>query len=71
LTGGPSKCFPWPVDLRAITAPDQVWATGINYIPLRKFFLNLVAVVDLFTRHVLSWKASNSLETEFALEALE
>jgi putative transposase len=48
-----------------------VWATDITYIPLQKGFLYLVAIVDLFSRHVLSWKLSNSLDTEFCLEAME
>jgi putative transposase len=43
----------------------------MTYIPLRKGFLYLVADVDLFSRHVLSWKHSYSLDTEFCLEALE
>jgi putative transposase len=50
---------------------DQVWATDITYIPLQKGFLYLVAIVDLFSRNVLSWKLSNSLDTEFCLYALE
>ena len=49
---------------------DQVWATDITYIPLRKGFLYLVAIVDLFSRNVLSCRLSNSLDTEFCLEAL-
>ncbi len=48
-----------------------MWATDITTIPLQKGFLYLVAIVDLFSRHVLSWKLSNSLDTEFCLEALE
>jgi putative transposase len=71
VPGVPSERFPCLVDLQLVTAPDQVWATDITYIPLRKGFLYLVAVVDLFSRHVLSWKLSNSLDTEFCLEALE
>ncbi len=71
MPGEPSERFPCLVDLKLLTAPDQVWATDITYIPLRKGFLCLVAVVDLFSRHVLSWKLSNSLDTEFCLEALE
>jgi putative transposase len=59
------------VDLRLVTAVDQVWATDITYIPLERGFLCLVAIVDLFSRNVLSWKLSNSLDTEFCLEALE
>jgi len=50
---------------------DQAWATDITYIPLQKCFLYLVAIIDLHSRHVLSWKLSNSLDTEFCLEALE
>jgi putative transposase len=59
------------VDLQQLKASDEAWATDMTYIPLRKGFLYLVAVVDLFSRHVLSWKLSNSLDTEFCLEALE
>jgi len=54
-----------------VTAVDQVWATDITYIPLQKVFLYLVAIVDLFSRNVLNWKLSNSLDTEFCLQALE
>jgi putative transposase len=59
------------VDLNQVTTIDQVWATDITYISLQKGFLYLVAVVDLFSRHVLSWKLSNSLDTEFCLDALD
>ena len=71
VPGDPSMRFPCLVDLREVTAVDQVWATDITYIPLQKGFLYLVAVVDLFSRNVLSWKLSNSLDTEFCLDALE
>ncbi|AFY27470.1 IS3 family transposase [Cyanobium gracile] len=70
VSGKPSERFPCLVDLQLLTAPDQVWATDITYIPLRKGFLYLVAIVDLFSRHVLAWRLSNSLDTEFCLEAL-
>ncbi len=50
---------------------DQIWATDITYIPLEKGFFYLVAIVDHFSRNVLSRKLSNSLDTEFCLEALE
>jgi len=71
IPGSPSERFPCLVDLSQVTAVDQVWATDITYIPLQKGFLYLVAIVDLFSRHVLSWKLSNSLDTKFCLEALE
>jgi putative transposase len=71
VPGDPSERFPCLVDLSEITAVDQVWATDITYIPLQKGFLYLVAIMDLHSRHVLCWKLSNSLDTEFCLEALE
>jgi putative transposase len=71
VPGDPSERYPCLVDLRDVTAVDQVWATDITYIPLQKGFLYLVAIMDLHSRHVLSWKLSNSLDTEFCLEALE
>jgi len=64
IPGDPSERFPCLVDLRLLTAVDQVWATDITYIPQQKGFLYLVAIVDLFSRNVLSWKLSNSLDTE-------
>jgi putative transposase len=71
VPGDPSVRFPCLVDLREITAVDQAWATDITYIPLQKGFLYLVAIMDLHSRNVLSWKRSNSLDTEFCLDALE
>jgi putative transposase len=71
VPGDPSERFACLFDLEIIKAPDEVWATDITYIPLQKDFLYLVAIDDLYSRHILSWKLSNSLETEFFLEALE
>ncbi len=71
IPGDPSERFPCLVDVSTVTAVDQVWATDITYIPLQKGFLYLVAIVDLFSRNVLSWKLSNSLDTEFCLDGLE
>jgi putative transposase len=74
IPGDLAERFPCLVDLDAVTAVDQVWATDITYItyiPLQKGFLYLVAIVDLFSRNVLSWRLSNSLDTEFCLDALE
>ena len=71
VPGDPAERFPCLVDLRQVTTVDQVWATDITYIPLQKGFLYLVAIMDLHSRHVLSWRLSNSLDTEFCLEALE
>jgi putative transposase len=59
------------VDLKQITTVDQVWAIYITYIPLQKGFHYLMAILDLFSRHALSWKLSNSLDMEFCLDSLE
>jgi putative transposase len=55
----------------AVTRPDQVWATDITYIPMARGFVYLVAVIDWYTRKVLSWRLSNTLTTDFCVEALE
>jgi putative transposase len=71
VLGEPAERFPCLVDLKQVTAVDQVWATDITYIPLQKGFLYLVAIMDLYSRHVVRWRLSNSLDTEFCLDALE
>ena len=62
----------WPYLLRdlAITRPNQVWAADITYIPLAKGFAYLVAIIDWYSRRVLSWRLSNCLDTSFCVEAL-
>lgn len=54
-----------------IDRPNQVWRADITYIPMRKGFLYLVAVMDWTTRKVQSWKLSNTMEADFCIEALE
>jgi putative transposase len=71
MPGEPSERFPCLMDRKQVRAADQIWATNITYIPLQKGFLYLVAIVDLFSRNVLSWRLSNSLDTQFCLDALE
>jgi putative transposase len=71
IPGQRSERFPCLFDLKQITEVGQIWAADITYIPLQKGFLYLVAIMDLHSRHVLSWKLSHSLDTEFCLEALE
>lgn len=63
----------WPYLLRGmvINRPNQVWCTDITYIPMRRGFLYLVAVMDWSTRKVLSWRVSNTMDVEFCVEALE
>jgi putative transposase len=50
---------------------NQVWATDITYIPMRAGFVYLVCVMDWFSRRVLSWRLSTTMDTEFCVEALE
>lgn len=63
----------WPYLLRdmVIDRPNQVWCADITYIPMRRGFLYLVAVMDWATRRVLAWRLSNTMDVEFCLEAVE
>ena len=54
-----------------IIRPNQVWATDITYIPVEGGFFYLVAIMDLFSRYILAWELSNSMEIQFCLDALE
>jgi putative transposase len=63
----------YPYLLRAITVerPNQVWAMDITYIPMARGFVYLAVVVDWFSRRVLAWRLSITMEVEFCLEAVE
>lgn len=63
--------YPYLLKDLPITYPNQVWSTDITYVPLQRGFLYLVAVMDWYSRYVLSWKVSNSLDVTFCLDALE
>lgn len=65
------KIYPYLLRKLAVTRPNQVWATDITYIPMARGFVYLVAIVDWFTRRVLAWRVSISLDAEFCIEALE
>jgi putative transposase len=65
------RVFPYLLRGLAVDRPNQVWCADITYLPMRRGFLYLVAVMDWATRKVLSWRVSNTLEAEFCLEALE
>ncbi len=64
------QIYPYLLRGIAIERPNHVWSTDITYIPMRGGFLYLVAVMDWFSRYVLSWELSNTLETGFCLSAL-
>jgi putative transposase len=65
------KVYPYLLRDVLVERPNQVWCSDITYVPLRRGFLYLVAVMDWYSRHVISWRLSNSLDVEFCLEALE
>ncbi len=65
------KIYPYLLRKLAVTRPNQVWAMDITYIPMARGFVYLVAVMDWFTRKVLAWRLSITLETGPCLEALE
>ena len=65
------KIYPYLLRKVPVTRPDQVWAMDITYIPMARGFVYLGAVVDWFSRRVLSWRLSITMETEFCTEALE
>ena len=73
-TSCPSKQHTiYPYLLRGLTIdrPNQVWSTDITYCPIEGGFMYLVAVMDWYSRYVLSWTLSNTMETNFCLEALQ
>jgi putative transposase len=65
------KIYPYLLRKLKISRPNQVWATDITYIPMAKGFVYLVAIMDWHSRKVLSWRLSNSMDTDFCVEALE
>ena len=65
------KIYPYLLTGVAILRPDHVWSIDITYIRLDHGFVYLVAIIDWYSRYVLAWQLSNSLESSFCLEALE
>lgn len=65
------RIYPYRLRGLAITRPSQVWCADVCYIPMARGFLYLVAVMDWFSRYVLSWRLSVSLHADFCLDALE
>ena len=63
--------YPYLLRHLAVTRPNQVWAMDITYIPMARGNVYLVAVVDWYSRRVLSWRVSITMETDFCIEAVE
>jgi putative transposase len=65
------QIYPYLLREMVIERPNQVWCADITYIPMRRGFLYLVAVMDWASRKVLSWRVSNTMDADFCIEALE
>jgi putative transposase len=63
--------FPYLLRGLTISRVNQVWATDITYIPMKTGFVYLVAIMDWYSRRVLSWRLSNTLDSSFCVDALE
>jgi putative transposase len=64
------KIYPYLLKGLEVNRPNQVWATDITYVPLERGFLYLVAIMDWYSRKVLSWQLSNTLDSHFCVAAL-
>ena len=65
------KVYPYLLRGVAVVRPNQVWSTDITYIRLERGFAYLVAIIDWYSRRVLSWRISNSMEAAFCVDCLE
>jgi putative transposase len=65
------KIFPYLLRNVSVERPNQVWSSDITYIPMCNGFMYLTVVMDWYSRYVLSWRLSNTLDVDFCLEALE
>ena len=63
--------YPYRIKGLKIDRPNQVWCTDITYIPMKKGFIYLVGIMDWYSRKILSWRISNTLDTGFCIETLE
>ena len=66
-----AKAYPYLLRDRVLTRADEVWSSDITYVPMRHGFMYLTAVIDWYSRYVLSWRLSNTLDGGFCLEALD
>jgi putative transposase len=66
-----ARAYPSLLRDRVLTHADEVWSSDITYVPMRRGFMYLTAVIDWFSRYVLSWRLSNTLDGRFCLEALD
>jgi putative transposase len=70
-TGRGHRIYPYLLRDVAIERADQVWSTDITYVPLPRGFMYLAAIIDWYSRYVLAWRLSNTLDGSFCLDMLE
>jgi putative transposase len=68
---GTGRVYPYLLRDRELTRVNEVWSSDITYVPMKHGFMYLTAVIDWYSRYVLSWRLSNTLEGRFCLEALD
>lgn len=66
-----ARAYPYLLRDRTLTRIDEVWSSDITYVPMRRGFMYLTAVIDWYSRYVLSWRLSNTMDVGFCLEALD
>ena len=74
LTSRPApahKVYPYLLRDVAIERPDQVWSADITYVPMAQGFMYLVAIIDWYSRYVVAWQLSNTLDGRFCVEVLD
>lgn len=71
LPGKGHKVYPYLLRGLTIKGPNHVWAADITYVPMARGFLYLVAIMDWYSRKALSWRLSNTLDSDFCVEALK
>ena len=71
IPGPGSQIYPYLLNDLEIIRPNQVWCTDISYIPMARGFMYLVCIMDWYSRKILSWELSNTLDVSFCLKALE
>jgi putative transposase len=73
LSGGglAHKVYPYLLRNVVVSRPNQVWCTDITYVAMTQGFMYLTAILDWYSRYVIAWRLSNSLDVDFCLEALE
>jgi putative transposase len=65
------KVYPYLLKGLSITKANQVWATDITYVPMKTGFMYLMAIIDLYSRYVLEWSVSNTMEAEWCVQTLQ